>query len=330
MDIVPILENLQRMGLIRLGQRREEWYSAYCPFHNGGQEKRPSFGISLKDVYRGGQLRPAGFCHCFACSYANTLVGMIQDILKNHSITISADEWLKANVPGYVSEQEFESLIPQDMMKSMMSSMATRYLQEITQPVTQYVSEEELASYRFTTPYMYERKLTDEIIAKYDVGVDLNWVPPGRKKPVPCITFPVRDREGRTLFFCRRSIQGKLYNYPEHVVKPVYGIDMLPKDCKSVIICESIINALTAAVYGYDAVALMGTGNSYQMQQLKELGTQEFVLCMDGDEAGHKATARLKRALQSVALVWTIDMPDGKDLNDCDKETFDKLYSERN
>lgn len=330
MDVVAILQNMERMGLIRLAKQREEWYSAYCPFHSGGQEKKPSFGISLADVYRGGQLRPAGLCHCFSCGYVNTLVGMIQDILKEQSISISADEWLQTNVPGYVSEREFEYLIPQDMLKSVMNSMAVSHVMELTQPTTQYVSEEELAKYRFTVPYMYERRLTDEIIAKYDVGVDINWVPPGRKKPVPCITFPVRDREGRTLFFCRRSIQGKLYNYPEGVVKPVYGVDMLPKGCRSVIVCESIINALTAETYKYDAVALMGTGNSYQIQQLKELGVQEFVLCLDGDEAGRKAANRLKRALQSVAIIWTIDMPDGKDLNDCDKATFDKLYSERN
>ena len=74
----------------------------------------------------------------------------------------------------------------------------------------------------------------------------------------------------------------------------------------------------------------MGTGNSLQIQQLKELGVDEFVLCMDGDDAGRKAAERLKRQLKSVAIVWVIDMPEGKDLNDCDKSTFDQLYLERN
>lgn len=328
-DVEAVLEILANHGLIRLSKKRDEWYSMYCPFHSNGQERKPSFGVSLFDTYRGGSLRPAGTAHCFACGYANNLQGMIKDILKNHSISASVDEWLAANVPGYVPDSEREDLVPPELIKSLLTGMAITDINAMNKTSPQYVSEAELASYRFTVPYMYERRLTDEIIAKYDIGVDMNWVPPGKSNPVPCITFPVRDREGHTLFFCRRSIKGKLYNYPENVTKPVYGIDMLPAGCKSVIICESCINALTLETYGYDAVALMGTGNSYQLQQLKELGVSEYVLCMDGDDAGRKASKRLKRSLQSVALVWVIDMPDGKDANDCDKETFDKLYDER-
>jgi DNA primase len=50
---------------------------------------------------------------------------------------------------------------------------------------------------------------------------------------------------------------------------------------------------------------------------------------MDGDEAGRKATEKLKKALKSVAMVWVIHMPDGKDLNDCTKEEFEQLYARR-
>ena len=140
--------------------------------------------------------------------------------------------------------------------------------------------------------------------------------------------MPVHDKDGNVLFFCRRAIDVKIYNYPENVVKPVYGIYQLPKGCKSVIICESIINALTAVVYGYCAVALMGTGNAYQIDQLKRLGVQEFVLCMDPDDAGRRGAKKLKNALKSVALVWNISLPDGKDLNDLEsKAEFDYYYS---
>ena len=120
-----------------------------------------------------------------------------------------------------------------------------------------------------------------------------------------------------------------MYNYPEGVLKPVFGVDQIPQGCRSVIICESAINAITAEVYGYDAVALLGTGNSYQIQQLKELGVSEFVICTDGDEAGRKAAQRLKKSLSSVALVWIIPMPDGKDLNDLSQDEFNEVYSRR-
>ena len=131
------------------------------------------------------------------------------------------------------------------------------------------------------------------------------------------------------MFFCRRSIAGKFFNYPTGVTKPVYGLYELPDNCKSVIVCESCFNALTCWVYGKPAVALLGTGNSYQIQQLKELGVNEFVLAFDPDEAGRKATEKLKCALHSVAIVWSYaNIPAGKDINDLTKDEFDNLYVE--
>ena len=51
---------------------------------------------------------------------------------------------------------------------------------------------------------------------------------------------------------------------------------------------------------------------------------------MDGDPAGQKATAKLKKALSDVAIVWTIKMPPDIDVNDCKvKADFDAFYSTR-
>ena len=41
-----------------------------CPFHKGGQERKPSFGISKID----------GSCHCFACGWAGSLTQMISQV----------------------------------------------------------------------------------------------------------------------------------------------------------------------------------------------------------------------------------------------------------
>ena len=329
MNIENIVDTLETQKLIRTSRVMGDWYSIFCPFHNNGQEKRPSCGVSLHDQIRGGVQYRAGTFHCFACSAAYSLERGIGEILKLKGIPKTGREWLLENVPDFDPDADFDYLVPQDTMSKLLNKYALNYMQEQTTPKSAFVSEEELASYRFTVPYMYERKLTDQIIADYDIGYDANWIPPGRKKPVPCITIPIRDKQHRTLFFCRRSIKGKIYNYPEGVTKPVFGIDMIPQGTKSVIICESAINALTATAYGYHAVALLGTGNAYQVQQLKEMGVVEFVICMDGDEAGRKATERLKKSLRKVAITWSIHMPDGKDLNDCSKEEFDILYESR-
>lgn len=329
-QIITAVDKLAELKMMRKSRIANNWYTCFCPFHAGGQEKKPAFGILLQDQVKAGQSYPAGWCHCFACGYVKNFPEMITDLLKLKDISLDGFQWLKDNVPGFdEGEGDFEYLIPEDVIKNLNNTFAVEYLNErIKGPKSQYVTEEELSSYRFTVQYMYDRKLTDEVIEKYDIGFDPNFVLPGRKKSTPCITMPVHDKDGNVLFFCRRAIDVKIYNYPENVLKPVYGIYQLPKGCKSVIICESIINALTAVVYGYCAVALMGTGNAYQIDQLKRLGVQEFVLCMDPDDAGRRGAKKLKNALKSVALVWNISLPDGKDLNDLEsKAEFDYYYS---
>lgn len=330
MDIIKAVEILEQHNIIRTSRIIGNYYQIYCPFHNDGNEKKPSCGILLHDETRNGIQYEAGWFHCFTCQHAGSFEQSVNKIFEIHNYSQTGTEWLKEHVPDFEEGSDFAYLVPPDLMNNLINKNAVNQALELSNHKKQeYVSEEELASYRFTIPYMYERKLTDKIIGDYDIGFDANWIPPGRKRKVPCITFPVRDKYGNTLFLCRRSVEGKMFHYPEGVTKPLYGIDMIKPGTQSIIICESCINALTAVSYGYQAIATLGTGNSYQMQQLKELGAREFVLCFDGDDAGKRATRKFKKALKSIAFVWEMTMPDGKDANDCSKEEFDQLYSER-
>lgn len=329
-QIISAIDILDEHGFIRKNRITGQWYQIYCPIHNAGGERKPSCGVLLEDQYKNGQMYEAGLVHCFSCGYAKSLSSTVTDILKAKNLSGSGLDWLKEHVPGLeIQNYEVESLIPSSIMSTVLEKHAVENLKLRMQGQPKYVPEEELATYRFTVQYMYDRKLTDEVIEKYDVGYDANFVPPGRQKPLPCITFPVRDVTGKTLFLCRRSIEGKFFNYPEGVTKPVYGIYELPKDCKSLLICESVFNALTAVTYGYDAIALLGTGNQYQIDQLKKLGIREFVICLDGDEAGKRGTEKLKKALSRGSIVWSIQMPPDKDVNDCTKSEFDLLYSQK-
>lgn len=328
-EVVMILEKLESMELIRLARYRLPWYSLYCPFHNDGNEKKPSAGVLLVEQTKNGSTTYPGNFHCFTCHKAYSIQNFITELLKNKNSNMTGLEWLKQYVPDFDPKAEFEYLVPDSVMAAATNAYMLNYIRTAQQNISPYVSEEELSSYRFTVPYMYERKLTDEIIEKYDIGFDANWVPPGRKKPVPCITFPVRDRESNTLFIARRSVEGKMFYIPTEVTKPVYGIDMIPRGTRTVIICESVFNALTCVRYGYPAVALFGTGTEYQINELKRLGCSEFVIAMDGDEAGRKASKRLANRLKSVALIWTMHLPDGEDINSISEEDFHLLYSQR-
>ena len=331
-DINEILKEMESQSLIRLGKQSGDYMMIHCPAHSDGNEKHPSCGVLLKEQFRNGKRYPAGLFHCFSCGFAKRLPNALDIILKNKSVSQTGAEWLREHFPDfeidgqYSASDDSDSLIPSGMIAGLNTKYAVDYIFSLTQPKPDYVPESELATYRYTVPYMYERKLTDELIEKFDIGFDGKWIPKGKTKPVPCITFPVRDRNGNTLFLCRRSIKGKMFNYPEGVTKPVYGIYELPKDCKSVVICESCFNALTSWRYGRPAVALLGTGNPYQIQQLKELGVREFILALDPDDAGRKGTVKLKSALRSVALVWEFTgIPEGKDINDLTEEEFNAL-----
>lgn len=331
MDTASILEKLGDMGLIRLGRPVGDYYQIYCPIHAGGQEQKPSCGVLLHEQYKNGKRTPAGFTHCFSCGLAKPLPDVLTEVLKNKGIGKSGLDWLNENIPGFEGDNvDFDYLIPPDLYGAVQSKYMLDYISTQLNQQKTYVSEQELASYRMIVPYMYQRGLTDEIIEQYDIGYDPNFIPPGRKKPLPCITFPVKDLKGNVLFLCRRSIEGKFFHYPQGVEKSVYGIYELPAGVKSVIICESCLNALRLRTFGYYAVALLGTGTSYEIEQLKQLGVSEFVLCLDGDEAGQRGAAKLKRALSQVALVWTVHMPVDKDANDCKtKEEFDQYYNAR-
>lgn len=329
MDMVQIVENLESLGLIRTNNKiTGDWYQIYCPFHKDGKERKPSCGVLIRDSYRNGRHTPAGFFNCFTCGHKKPLVESVQEILKMKGIGGSGLEWLNENIPGFeYDESDIDSLMPPGMMENLVNKYALEYIdRKVNGNKPILVTDDELARYRFTVPYMYERGLTDEIIERFDIGFDRDHIPENRKKPVPCITFPVRDENGNCLFIFRRSVEGRYFNYPTGSEKPVYGLYELKPGTSTVVICESAFNMMTCIRHGYEAVALFGTGNSKQIEQLKRLGARRFIIGMDPDEAGERAYMKLKKNLRSVALISKFDgIPSGKDINDLTDEEFENL-----
>lgn len=274
-----------------------------CPFHKEGQERKPSFGIN----------KNTGECHCFGCGWSGTLSEMISNCFGKDDFGDYGNKWLIRNFLSVAVESRPD--IDVDFCRR----------KKITPETKKYISEQELDSYRYTHPYMYKRKLTDEIIDLFDIGYD---------KSTECITFPNRDINGNCLFVARRSVKTKFFNYPQDVEKPVYGLyecNICAKTIKNwfpneIIICESMIDALTCWVYGRYAVALNGTGNENQFKTLRNMPNRKFILATDMDEAGLKARERIRQSLGNKLVteyVWDINV--AKDINDMNKEYFDSL-----
>lgn len=285
-----LLKGIERFSKIKVNNDNLQ---VTCPIHKNGQEQKPSAGIVLK----GNEKVEEGTIHCFTCGYTATLPELISDCFGFEDKGKFGKSWLLQN---------FASA---DLRQRTSLNLAKP---KIDKPIT-YICENELDTYRYYHPYMFKRKLTKEIINLFDVGFD---------KKTNCLTFPTNDEQGNCLFITRRSVVGKYFNYPNNVDKPVYGLDKIPFDVTQVVVCESIINALTCWVYGDYAIALLGTGTQHQYDILKKSHIRKFILAFDGDNAGDKASERFKKALQNKAIITKLEIPRGKDINDLSKEEY--------
>lgn len=314
-DEVEILQTIREQVLLQQGReilhkikRSGNNIMVCCPIHNDGQERKPSCGISIvkrKDY-------PPGTWNCFSCGEKGPFELFVAKCFGKDDVSFGT-KWLMDNfVTGEVYERP---------------DMPMDYLREPPKKVeVKYVDEQELASYRFYHPYMYQRKLTNEVIEKYDVGYQKDYVVfedknTGYKKFDEVLTFPVRDKHGNCLFVSRRSINNKNFYLPSNMEKPVYGVYELPQNCTEAVICESVFNALTCVAYGRPAVALFGTGADEQFKQLNELPIKHYILGLDPDKAGAKGTWKLKQHLKNKLLTKYV-IPYGKDINDLSYQEF--------
>ena len=294
-------------------------YMVSCPYHKDGTEKKPSAGIKETD----------GTLHCFACGETHTLPEVISFVFGHDDITGGYGwSWLIKNFLSVEVENR------QDIQLDF--SRGKKKAEEHQE----YVSEEELDSYRYTHPYWETRGIVDDdIIELFDLGYD---------KHSHCITFPVRDISGNCLFVARRNVKTKFFNYPKGVVKPLYGLCELYKDSItgikssrthilgpirsfpiSLFVCESMIDCILLWQAGHYAVALNGLGNNLQMKQLEDLPCRELILATDNDQAGDDARDRIKSVVKGK-IFSEIIFPKGiKDIGECSAEQVKNILDWR-
>ena len=267
-----------------------------CPFHAGGNERRPSCGISCQDT---GKVA-AGAVHCFTCGWSGTIETMISNLLGYDDFGAAGARWILKNF--VVVEVEDRPDLKLDFGKPEKARKQ------------KFVSEEELDKYRYYHPYLAKRGLTERTCDKFDIGYD-----PKRD----CITTPVRDMAGRCLFVATRQINSKIFNLPKDIEKPVYGLYEIGADkLDEILVCESVFNAAMAWQYGRPAVALFGTGAKEQYDVLGALKCRKFVLALDPDPAGERGCARFVSALGRKKIITKLKIPAGKDVNDLSEDEF--------
>ena len=271
-------------------KRTGEYLSVQCPYHKMGQEKHPSAQFRLSD----------GLFYCFGCKETHSLPDVI-----THCLNINGKSWLLEHFDGSsIDERKPNFGLPKksDNKKN-------------------YIDPEVLKNFRFTHPYMFERKLNLDTIRKFDIGYDSD---------SDSITFPNKDEFGNILFIATRNVKTKFFHYPENVNKPIYGLYEIYREIhkgnqiNEVYVCESMLDALRIWAVGKYAIALNGTGSKYQYDLIKRSSLRHFILATDNDDAGKKAREKFKAAIHNK-FIEELDYEsygDCKDVNDMTDDQF--------
>lgn len=305
-DIISELQlqlNINGIPLLQKTRNSPDDIQVQCPYHADGQERKPSAGIRKSD----------GQFHCFACNETHTLPEVISFCFGHTDdiLGVYGWQWLTKNFLTIEVEERKDVLI--DCSRTLSNSFDR-----------EFVTEGELDKYRYYHPYWKKRGITDErIIELFDLGYD---------KETDCITMPVRDIHGNCLFVARRSVKTKYFCYPKGVQKPLYGLYELEltfpdwnKKYPDIVVCESMIDALSFWQVGKYAVALNGLGNGRQMKELSQLQCRKLILCTDMDEAGQRARKRIRASVKNKLITEYI-LPNGrKDANECTEVELDNL-----
>lgn len=266
-----------------------------CAWHKDGLENHPSCYVYNRTD---NNEVPFGFYKCFTCGSKGQLYQLVSRCL-NCGIE-EAKQWLIDNFSKTITE-ELISLPTISLEKNKI----------------EYLDESILDQYAYFHPYMFKRKLTEEIIIKYKIGWD---------KEKDAITFPIWDENNHLLGISERSVNSKYFYLPKDIGKPVYLLNFIKKEhIQEVYVVESQIDALYLSSLGKSAVALLGTGTKDQYEILKKSGIRIFHLALDGDMAGRHGIMRFIENMPDNIIIDVLLLPEGKDINDLSKEEIDNL-----
>jgi DNA primase len=295
-DILAKVKSELRNGKLSCIEKKQDDYTVTCPSHKNGHEAHPSCQIYCGDSPD----IEYGYMHCFTCGENGSLwhfIGLCFDKDDNFG-----KEWLIERFGNTFIDREL-------------------HLEDINigKPKNDdFLDENILDTFQTYHPYMDKRHLSKEVCNKFKIRYD----PETR-----CIVFPVWDTKGRLYMLTRRSVESKRFIIDAKKEKPVYLLNYIEKnDIKTVMVCESQINALTGWSMNIPSIATFGCGvTPKQFDELNKSCIRHYVLAFDGDDAGDRGTRKFLKNIRKDVFTDVILIPRGKDVNDLTPEEFNKL-----
>lgn len=307
-DIVDEIAQ-QHLRAVRV---KENFISAACPFHKGGQERRPSFWIN----------RHEGKWGCFTCHVGGD---SLRSLLENLQVRSSRIEGILQR-----AEEEAKKVASLKKAKKQKKARADFKGESI-------LPEELLGLYDYTPLGLIDSGFDEEVLKRHWVGYDTN---------LNRITYPIFDVYGNLVGISGRQpdghvpkykvyqgwheVEGKRYpgelgemfpkyssdNIKDHLWRAHFFFEELyynpPKD-GYVVLVEGYKAGLWLVQIGYEYTGvLMGSYISpKQTQIVRRLGVPIYVF-MDNDPPGRRASRKISRGLaKTCPVVYECSYPDG-------------------
>ena len=270
--------------------------SCVNPEHKGGHESRAS-----ADVYIGDSTERVkyGTYSCFTCQLSCSFVHFVAMSFEKSDAW--AEKWLIDNYSDGVIEEALLNL-PEISLKDKNQKI--------------YLNESILNNFESFHPYMIKRKLSKRIIELFKIKYD-----PDTK----CLVFPVYDENNNLVMLTRRGVEGKLFIIDKDKEKPLYLYNYIKENnFDRAIITEGQIDALTAYVYGFPAIATMGALSEHQIDIINKSNIRVLYLFFDNDYWGKRFKDNLITRVRKDILLIDVDIgkTKKKDINELSENEF--------
>ena len=165
--------------------------------------------------------------------------------------------------------------------------------------------------------WAYDRGFTEETLKKWGCGTT----------EYNDLVIPIHDIDDRLVgSVTRRTNAVPKYMYSKGLQKSrvMFGANKLEGHHKYICITEGSLDTMWLTQNGYPSVAILGaTMSKAQLDILRSLRTEEYILCFDNDAAGQKAISRAMLDISTSFMVSYIKMPKKyKDVQDVRSEAL--------
>jgi DNA primase len=155
--------------------------------------------------------------------------------------------------------------------------------------------------------FLLARGITAETAVAFELGWD------ERRRAISIPFFDALGRERIVRYRCLGS--GAKYLTDAGSQHHLYNV--IDADKSPVYLTEGEFDCMILKQMGLNAVGVPGV-NGFKAQWAWLFQDADVFIAFDGDEAGHKGALSLARVLSPhVAGLVVVDMPEGKDINDC-------------